>query len=169
MSSRVCLGKILTAHGVKGLVKVMCFGDDPESLEKYGPLFTGEEGRETVSLRLKSGAKGVFLAEIPGVQDRDAALALGGVMLYVARESLPEPEEGAYYHADLIGLEVIGDAGEPLGRVISVQNFGAGDLLEVAAPGGKPFFISFANEFVDRVEVKEKRIFVFVPEGGFPV
>lgn len=168
MSPRICLGKIVTAHGVKGLVKVACFGEEPESLEKYGPLFIDEDGPQTVSLRLKSAMKGVFLAEIEGVNDRNAAEALRGTVLYVARDSLPEPEEGQYYHVDLIGLDAVDPSGEPLGRVISVQNFGADDLLEIAPPGGKTFLVPFLKDFVGDIDLKKKTAVILVPEGGFP-
>lgn len=168
MPPRICLGKIVTAHGIKGLVKVACFGEEPESLERYGPLFIDEEGSRTLRLHLKSAMKGVFLAEIEGVDDRNAAEALRGTMLYVERDSLPDPEEGQYYHADLIGLDAIDPSGEPLGRVISVQNFGAADLLEIAPPGGKAFLVPFTKDFVGDVDLKKKTVVILVPEGGFP-
>lgn len=168
MPPRICLGKIVTAHGVKGLVKVACFGEEPESLEKYGPLFTGEAGPQTVRLHLKSAVKGMFLAEIEGVSDRNAAEALRGTMLYVERAALPEPEEGQYYHVDLIGLDAYDPSDEPMGRVISVQNFGAGDLLEIAPPGGKTFLVPFMKDFVGDVDIKKKTVVIIVPEEGFP-
>lgn len=166
MSRRLCLGRIVSAHGIKGLVKVICFGEDPQSLEKYGPLFTDEKGGGTLRLAVRNPVKGGFLAQVEGVSDRNGAEALRGTSLYVERESLPEPEEGQYYYDDLIGLEALDPSGEPLGRVISVQNFGAGDLLEIAPPGGKAFLVPFVKDFVGDVDLKKKNVIVFVPEDG---
>lgn len=169
MSARICLGKIVAAHGIKGLVKVVCFGENGESLEKYGPLFTSQDGPERVQLRVKNQIKGLFLAEIAGVSDRNAAQALHGTGLYVARESLPAPLDGTYYHADLIGLAAIDESGGSLGRVTAVQNFGAGDLLEIMPDGGRPYLVPFMKDFVGDVDIKEKKIVIILPEGGFPV
>lgn len=158
--ARLCLGRITTAHGVKGLVKVVCFGDDPRSLEIYGPLFTSETGSDTLRLTLKNPVKSGFLAQVDGIADRTAAQALRGTPLYVPRARLPKPEDGSYYCADLIGLQTVYEKDEPMGRVISVQNFGAGDLLEIAPPSGSAFLIPFTKNFIGDVDFENKKIFI---------
>ncbi len=116
---RLCVGVIAGAHGVRGLVKIKSFTDDPANLTAYGPL-TDESGARRYQVAVTGRAKGVLLARIEGVGDRDAARALSGARLYVARAALPEPEDEEYYHADLIGLAVEDRAGAPLGRVAAV-------------------------------------------------
>lgn len=94
MTKRLCLTQIATAHGVKGLVKLHVFVEDTSLLN--GALFTSETGPETLSVTLKNATAKHFLAEIEGIKDRDAALALRGTKLYLDREALPEPEEGNF-------------------------------------------------------------------------
>ncbi len=102
--ARVCLGAIAGAHGVRGLVKIKSFTQDPANLTAYGPL-ADESGRRRFEIAVTGRAKGLLVARIAGVEDRDAAQALRGVRLYVARAALPEPEEAEeFYQADLIGL-----------------------------------------------------------------
>ncbi|HEY8350949.1 MAG TPA: ribosome maturation factor RimM, partial [Sphingomonadales bacterium] len=101
--ARVCVGLITGAHGVRGLVKVKPFTDDPAAVAAYGPL-TDQSGRRRFALELLSFGKGQWLARVDGVSDRTAAEALRGTRLYVDRQALPEPDEDEFYHADLIGL-----------------------------------------------------------------
>ncbi|MDH3473430.1 MAG: ribosome maturation factor RimM [Rhodospirillales bacterium] len=135
---RICLGVVTGAHGVRGLLRVKSFTEAPEDLAAYGPL-SDETGARRFALTVTGRAKGAVLARIEGVGDRDKAEALKGTRLYVERAALPAPEEAeTYYHADLIGLAAEDTQGRPLGRVVAVENFGAGDLLEIAeGPGGQ--------------------------------
>ncbi|HEY8192240.1 MAG TPA: ribosome maturation factor RimM, partial [Alphaproteobacteria bacterium] len=103
---RVCLGKIATAHGVRGLVKVIVHADDPASLEDYGPLYTSESGDKTIKISLHNPMGKFWLAVVDGVTDRTQAEKFRNTELWLDREHLPEAEEGQYYHADLIGLTV---------------------------------------------------------------
>ncbi|MGB6653844.1 MAG: ribosome maturation factor RimM, partial [Xanthobacteraceae bacterium] len=133
----VCLGQIGAAHGVRGEVRLRSFTADPAAIVGYGPLQT-EDGRviEIESLR---PAKDHFVATLAGITDRNAAERLANTKLYVPRERLPAPDEpDEYYHADLIGLAVVDRAGKPLGTVVAVHNFGAGDLIEVRQAGAEP-------------------------------
>ena len=101
---RFCVGAIAGVHGVRGLVKIKSFTGDPLDLTAYGPL-TDESGRRRFQVTVTGRAKGLLIARIEGVEDREAAQALRGARLYAARAALPEPAEEEYYHADLIGLE----------------------------------------------------------------
>src|SRR5581483_8024638 len=122
---RVCLGQIGAAHGVRGEVRLRSFTAEPGAIASYGPLET-EDGRtlEITSLR---PAKDHLVATLSGVADRTAAEKLTNVKLYVPRDRLPEPDTpDEFYHADLIGLAVTNRAGQRLGTVVAVHNFGAG-------------------------------------------
>jgi 16S rRNA processing protein RimM len=161
--ARVCLGAIAGAHGVRGLVKIKSFTQDPANLTAYGPL-TDESGQRRFEIAVSGQAKGVLLARIEGVEDRDAAQALRGVRLYVARAVLPEPEAEEFYLADLIGLAVEDPDGRPLGKVATVENYGAGDLLEIARPEDAPLLVPFTKAAVPLVDLEGGRVVVDLPE-----
>lgn len=137
---RILIAEITTAHGIKGQVKVRSYSDDPYALENY-TLYTGEAEEQTLTLTLKNPIKGDWIADVKGVTDRTAAEALRGKKLFIAREALPPLPAGQYYHADLIGLSVVDEKNALIGTVTAVQNFGAGDLLEVKAADGKNIYV----------------------------
>ena len=159
---RVCLGVIAGAHGVRGLVKVKPFTETPEGLTAYGPL-SDESGARRWTPVYKGEQKGVALLALEGVGDRDQAQALRGVRLYVPREALPPPEEDEVYHADLIGLEAVTPDGKPLGQVLAVHNFGAGDLIEVGRDRKSSALYPFTREVVPELDVQAGRIVVDPP------
>lgn len=161
----VCLGQIGGAHGVRGLVKVRSFTAEPEGLVAYGPL-TDATGSRTFDLALLSAQKGQFLARLAGVDDRNAAEALAGTRLYVLRDRLPPPQEDEFYHADLIGLAAADPAGEPLGRVVAVHDFGAGDVLEVATASGEPatILLPFTRAVVPAIDFAAGRLVIVPPD-----
>ena len=152
---RVLLGRITGAHGLKGEVKIAAFTADPEDVAAYGPLTNadGTKSFEIASLRSASG--GSVIARLRGVADRNAAEALRGTELFVSREVLPAPGEDEYYHSDLIGLAAVSPAGEALGEIIAVHNYGAGDLLELRLPNSrKTELIPFESAYVPMVDLK---------------
>ena len=162
-AARVCLGVVTGAHGVRGLVKIKSFTEVPEDLTAYGDL-SDEAGRRRFAVTLKGKAKGALLAQIEGIEDREAAQALRGTKLMVERAALPaikEPE--TFYYADLVGLAVEDPAGQPLGRVKAVMNHGAGDLLEIEpAPeaGRATLLVPFTKAAVPRVDLETGRLVV---------
>ena len=164
-AARICLGVIAGAHGVRGLVRVKSFAEAPEDLTAYGPL-TDEAGARDFELTVTGQTKDALLARLEGVADRDQAQALKGTRLYVARAALPALEEAeTYYHADLIGLAAEDRDGRPLGRVRAVQNFGAGDLLELdGGPDGPPLVLPFTEATVPVVDLAGGRIVADPPE-----
>ena len=109
-------------------------------------------GGRRFELRLYGAAKGVLVARLPGVEDRDQAEALRGLRLYLPRSALPQPEAEEYYHADLIGLEAVLGDGTPVGRVRAIYDFGAGDTLELARPGAPPVMVPFTRAVVPVVD-----------------
>ncbi len=165
--ARICLGQIGAAHGVRGEVRLHSFTSDPSAIAGYGPLET-EDGRvfEIETLR---PAKDHFVARLSGIRDRDAASALANTKLYVPRERLPQTEEAdEFYHADLVGLAVMDRAGKKLGTVIAIQNFGAGDLIEVRPDaGGNTELVPFDVTNVPAVDVASGKIVVDPPHGLF--
>ncbi|MGH6854755.1 MAG: ribosome maturation factor RimM [Aestuariivirga sp.] len=130
----VLIGVITGAHGVKGEVKLRSFTSRPQAIATYGPLETAS-GERIEIVKLRTQMEG-FIAVLKDVTDRDAAEALKGTELFVPRERLPEPKEDEIYLGDLVGLDVWA-AGELLGRVAGVANYGAGDLLDVKVEGRK--------------------------------
>ena len=164
MAQRVCLGRINGAHGVRGALRVQSFTERPEAIVKYGPL-TDEAGTRTFRLKLIGQARGQFLAQIEGVADRNQAEALAGVRLYVDRGALPQAKAGEYYRADLVGMAVSGVGGRDFGRVMSVYNFGAGDILELKLPDGSLVMVPFTEAAMPKVDVAQGRI-EFVPPPG---
>ena len=156
--SKVCVGVISGAHGVRGEVKVTAFTETPEGLVAYGSL-EDKAGDRTFDLAIVRITQKHVVARIKGLDDRDAAAALRGVELFVARDQLPDPEDETWYYSDLEGLAVHGPDGDPVGRVMGVQNYGAGDLLEIdPADGGASLLILFSRENVPEVDIKGGRI-----------
>ena len=169
-AGQICVARIGAAHGVRGAVKLWTFTEDPFAVKAYGPLMTKDGARqfEVISAR---EAKGHLVATLKGVATREDAERLNGVELYVAREKLPATDEDEYYHADLIGLAAVNTANEPLGRVIAIHNFGAGDIIEIAPPGGTTMLLPFTNAVVPSVDVAGGRVVIELPpeiEGDDP-
>jgi 16S rRNA processing protein RimM len=158
--ARVCVGQIGAPHGVRGEVRLRSFTAEPDAITAYGPLET-DDGRilEIESLR---PAKNHFVAALAGINDRDAAEKLANLKLYVPRERLPAlVETDEFYHADLIGLAVLNKAGEQLGSVLAVHNFGAGDLIEIRLDAsGKTELIAFNETNVPVVDIAAGRIVI---------
>ena len=160
--TRLCLGVITGAHGVRGLVRVKSFTEVPEDVAAYGPV-SDEQGARSFTLTLTGQSKGALLARIEGIVDRDRARALKGTRLYVSRDLLPAlDEEQTYYHADLLGLAAEDREGRPLGRVTAVLNFGAGDILEL--DGAAARLVPFTRRAVPVVDLDGGRIVVDPPE-----
>ncbi len=161
---QVCVGVVTGPHGVGGAVRIKSFTARPEDVAAYGPL-ADESGRRRLELRLLGAAKGVLIARLSGVDDRNGAEAVRGLRLYLARSALPPPEPEEYYHADLIGLEAVLGDGTPLGRVRAVHDFGAGDTLEIARPGAAPAMVPFTRAIVPVVDLDAGRLVVAPPPG----
>lgn len=136
---RIALAAVAGAHGVKGEVRLKLFGS-LEGLAAHPQVLVG--GREFTLRQVRAAGKGAA-ASLDGIADRSAAEMLRGQLVEVDRASLPPLDEGEYYHADLIGLPCVDQDGKPVGTVAAVDNFGAGDLLDVEREGGKRSLIPF--------------------------
>ncbi|MBB5753432.1 16S rRNA processing protein RimM [Prosthecomicrobium pneumaticum] len=164
MGERILVGRIGAAHGVRGEVKVKPFTEDPATLARLGPLETGD-GRKLAIAGIRPQGDG-FVARITGVADRNAAEALRNLDLFVDRAALPAIEaEDEFYYADLVGLAAVTVDGTALGRVVAIQDFGAGDLVEIEPPGGGTTrFLPFTRAIVPVVDIAGGRIVVAPPE-----
>lgn len=140
----VTLAAIAGAHGVTGEVRLKLFGEGVESLKRFRAF---NDSALTLS-KLRDDGKGGAIARFAEVNDRNAAEALRGTLLTVPRSALPPLGEGEYYHADLIGLAAVSTDGADLGEVIAVENFGAGDVIEIERPTGKRFMVPMRVEAV---------------------
>jgi 16S rRNA processing protein RimM len=161
--AQICVARIGAPHGVRGAVKLWTFTEDPLAVDAYGPLVT-KDGARQFELTSAREAKGHLVATLKGVATREDAERLNGVELYVARERLPATEQDEYYHADLIGLAAVTSADEPLGRVIAIHNFGAGDIIEIAPPQGATMLLPFTNAVVPTVDLKAGRVVIELPD-----
>jgi 16S rRNA processing protein RimM len=161
-SDPILLATIGAPHGVRGELRVKSFAADPMALGSYGPL-AAEDGRLFHVERVRP-AKEVVIAKFRGVNDRSAAEALNGVSLYVERSALPAPEADEFYHADLIGLAAVSDNGEPLGTIVAIHDFGAGDILEITPQLGPRLLVPFTRETVPTVDIAAGRVVVSPPE-----
>jgi 16S rRNA processing protein RimM len=164
MRAKVRVARIGAAHGVRGEVRLWPFTQDPQAVASYGPLETEDGARQVIIESLRPG-KDHWVARLVGVNTREAAQALCNVDLFIPRERLPAIEEpDTFYHADLIGLAAVTADGTALGTVTAVHNFGAGDIVEIAAAGGgAPLLLSFTESAVPKVDLKAKRIVVVPP------
>ena len=146
----VTLAAITGAHGVTGEVRLKLFGEGIDALSAHR-TFNG--GALTLK-KIRDDGKGGAIARFEEVSDRTAAENLRGTVLTVPRSALPPLGEGEYYHADLVGLNAVSNAGEPLGTVVAVENFGAGDVLEIERPDGKRFMVPMRAEAVPEWDSK---------------
>jgi 16S rRNA processing protein RimM len=162
-SSQICVARIGAAHGVRGAVKLWTFTEDPLAVKRYGPLTTKDGARQFEVTHARE-AKGHLVATLKGIATREDAERLNGVELYVAREKLPATGQDEYYHADLIGLAAVNTANEPLGKVIAIHNFGAGDIIEIAPPNGATVLLPFTNAVVPSVDVAGGRVVIELPQ-----
>jgi 16S rRNA processing protein RimM len=163
MATQICIARIGAAHGVRGAVKLWTFTEDPLAALHCGPLATKDGARQFEVTHARE-AKGHLVATLKGIATREDAERLNGVELYIAREKLPATGEDEYYHADLIGLGAVTAANEPLGRVIAIHNFGAGDIIEIAPPQGASMLLPFTGAVVPSVDLAAGRVVIELPK-----
>lgn len=160
----ICVAAIAGAFGIKGEVKLKAFTDALENCVSYGPLLS-ESGQVVLtpdSYRLVKGAVAVIC---PEVTTREQAESLKSTKLYVPRENFPPPEEDEFYASDLVGLDVKSTDGKRIGKIIGVQDFGAGDLLEIKPKEGASFYHPFTIAATPKVDIKAGRVVIKVVEA----
>ncbi|MCR9126343.1 MAG: ribosome maturation factor RimM [Rhodobacteraceae bacterium] len=167
MPDLICVGAVAGSYGVRGEVRVKSFCANPEDIAGYSPL-QSEDGQRRFSLELLRPIKGGYVARIGDISSKEAADALKGLRLFAARGQLPSLPDDEFYHADLIGMLVVDTGGAELGRVKSVQNHGAGDLLEVHGAGLRDtVLLPFTAAIVPTVDLSARRIVADPPDGLF--
>jgi 16S rRNA processing protein RimM len=167
VTERVCVAQIGAAHGIRGEVKLWSFTADPLAIREYGPLET-EDGAARFEIESLRSAKDHLVVRFSGVDDRNTAERLTNLRLFVPRTRLPPTEADEFYHADLIGLKAVDANGNEFGTVIAVQNFGAGDLLEIKIPdGSETVLMPFTVMTVPTVDVAGGCIVIDPPQGLF--
>ncbi len=160
----ILMGRVGAAHGLAGEVRITSFTRDPLSIAAYSPLLTDRDGL-SVSILTARLSKNVVIAKLDGINDRAQAEALNGVELFVKRSALSDSQdEDEFLHADLIGLEARLQDGTVFGKIVAVPNYGAGDLVEIALPGGQTTLLAFTREVVREIHVEQGYIIVVVPE-----
>jgi 16S rRNA processing protein RimM len=163
MSAQICIARIGAAHGVRGAVKLWTFTEDPMAVKHYGPLATKDGARQFEVTQARE-AKGHLVATLKGIATREDAERLNGIELYIARDKLPATDDDEYYHADLIGLAAVDAANAPLGRVIAIHNFGAGDIIEIGPVQGATMLLPFTNAVVPTVDLAGGRVVIELPD-----
>jgi 16S rRNA processing protein RimM len=155
--SRILIGKVAAAHGLKGEVKLKCFATDPAALVTY-PGLTFADGRNAkVSAARVSGD--FVIASLAGVTDRTVAEGLRGAEIFVDRAALPPTEDEEFYLADLIGCVACDPHGSPVGEVIAVPSYGAGDILEIRIGASRQTaMVPFSRDFAPVVDIPARRI-----------
>src|ERR1700684_1108761 len=163
MTTKICVARIGAAHGVRGAVKLWTFTEDPLAVKVYGPLST-KAGARHFELTSAREAKDHLVVTFKGIETRDEVERLNGVELYIARDKLPATEADEYSHPALRGPAAVTTADEPLGRVIAIHNFGAGDIIEIAPPSGTTLLLPFTNAVVPTVDLAGGRVVIALPE-----
>lgn len=164
---RVVVAQFGAAHGVRGEIRLKSFTEDPLAVRDYNPLDSAD-GRAFViqSARPAAGkTPDMLVVTVEGVTTRDQAAALNGLELLISRDRLPGTEPDEFYHADLIGLDVVMKDGTGVGTVIAVRNFGAGDLIEIAPPRGATVLAPFTRAVVPEVDTAGGRLVIDPPPG----
>jgi 16S rRNA processing protein RimM len=167
--SRICVGKIGAAHGVRGEVRLWSYTADPLAIADYAPLESAD-GKHVLSIETLRPQGESIVARFDGVKDRNAAEALRNIELYVPRDRLPEIEEDdEFYIADLVGLQATDKSGKALGEVVGVHNFGAGDLIEIKLiDASDTVLLSFSNTVVPEVDIAGGKVVIEMPNEISP-
>jgi len=161
--SRVLIGRIGAPHGVRGEVLIQSYAEEPRAIGSYGPL-ESEDSKQRLEIKIVRETQKGLIARIVGIDDRNGAEALRGLALYVERSRLPAAAEGEFYRADLIGLRAIDSEGRTLGTIIAVDNYGAGDILELRVEGrNETELIPFTDAYVPALDLTAGTITIVLP------
>ena len=165
-SELICVGAVTSARGIKGDIRIKSFTADPQDIANYGPLFD-KTGNVAYELKVTGQAKGQLIGRIAGTPDRTAAEKLKGLQFFVPRASLPTIDDDEYYFSDLIGLNVEDTKGNALGTISSVENFGAGDVLEIVGVINGGIMVQFKKETVPQIDIQNGSVVIDPPVGIF--
>ena len=159
----VLMGVFGAPRGVFGEIRVKSFTGDPMAIGAYGALTDAGTSRVFAFERLRPLKRDMLIAKLKGVSTIEAAAELTGVEIFAKRSQLPPPNEDEFYHADLVGLEAVTWEGESLGRVASLANYGAGDILEIAKEDGEFLLLPFTQAVAPKIDFEAGRIVIEPP------
>jgi 16S rRNA processing protein RimM len=163
----IIVAKITSPHGVRGAVKVKSFTEFPDSVAEYSPLYS-KNGQEKFDIEILSANEDMLVVKINGVNDRNGAEALRGRDLYADKDLFPELEEDEFYYEDLIGLPVLLQDGQQFGVVLTVDNYGGGDVVEIKLQGvEKTEFFAFTKEIFPQINIEAGNVLICPPEVEF--
>ncbi len=163
--TRICVGAFAGAFGVQGEVRLKSYCAIPEAIADYGVL-TDESGAKTYEFVIARGIKNGFAVRVQGVVTKEQADLLNNVEVFATRDQLPNLPDDEFYHSDLVGLTVVDTGGTKLGTVRAVQNYGAGDVLDVATPEGTELMLPFTRAIVPTVDLASGRLVADPPEAA---
>jgi 16S rRNA processing protein RimM len=164
--ARIKVAVVGAPHGIRGEVRIKALTGNPAAFSQYGPLFVETTGQRLEIAAVRPLKDDLFVVQFFGITDRDAATQLTGASLCVPRDQLPEPGQNEYYWADLIGLLAVTTDGETIGEVVAVENYGAGDILEIGLGAGTTHLIPFNRTTVSTIDLVGKRIVVSAELAG---
>ena len=167
----IALGVFGAPQGVRGEVRIKSYTGDPKAIAGYGPLTDRSGALRFVVEAARPLKDDMLVARLAGVSTREAAAALTGVELFARRGQLPPPEAEEFYYDDLVGLEAVTREGEMLGRIVALNNYGAGDVLEIARDGGETSLLPFTKAVAVEIDFPRGRIVIEPPrevEGEAP-
>jgi 16S rRNA processing protein RimM len=160
----ILMGVFGAPQGVQGAVRVKSLTRVPEAIGGYGPLTDGDRKRAFAFESLRPLKADMLVARLTGVSTREAAAALTGVEIFARRDQLPPPSDDEFYYEDLIGLDAVNPAGAPLGQIVSLLNYGGGDILEIApAGGGETLLLPFTRQVAPTIDFEAGRIVIEPP------
>ncbi len=162
---KILIAKILSAHGVRGQVKIRAYTENPEDVTKYSDIY--DNNGASYSLHITSIKNDIIIADIDGITSRNQAEKLAGAELYIERDTLPAADDDSYYYVDLIGLEARLSDGSRFGEVVAVDNFGAGDIVEILLTSGKTEMYPFIEMIFPEVGIEQGYITIIPPDVVF--
>lgn len=164
-SARVAVGVFGAPHGVRGEIKIKSYTGDPLAIADYTPLTDQSGQRRFILKKARSLKDDLLIVTVEGVADRDAAAKLTNLELYASREYMPEAEEDEFYYADLIGLKAIDEHDAEIGVVLTLHNFGAGDIIEIKPnTGGPSLMLPFTKKIVPSIDLEKGSLTLVMPE-----
>ena len=163
-SELVLLAIVTGVRGLKGDLRIKSFTAESNSLGAYGPLWD-KAGRKKYQVRILGESKGQLIAQINGIKNRTEAEVLKGLELYIPRDALPLLGEEEFYYTDLIGLQAVSISGELLGKVSAVENYGAGDIIEITGGPYKGLGVPFSMEICPKINLEDGVLFIDPPDG----
>ena len=159
----VLVGVFGAPQGVRGEIRVKSYTGEAKAIGAYGPLTDARGANVFAFERLRALKDDMLVVKVKGVETRHAAAGLTGIELFVRRSRLPPPRAEEFYWDDLVGLEAATREGEPIGRVVSLRNFGAGDIIEIATAAGDLLLLPFTKAVAPEIDLEAGRIVIDPP------